>query len=71
MFTTTVLLNYKRGGHDLTVALRNLSKDLWERRKAVSRILGEEASSKLVFPMALIFLIVIVIVAAPAMMMMG
>lgn len=71
MFTTTVLLNYKRGGQDLTVALRNLSRDLWERRKSVTRILGEEASSKLVFPMVLIFLIVMVIVAAPAMMMMG
>ncbi|MDQ0888523.1 hypothetical protein QFZ81_003611 [Paenibacillus sp. V4I9] len=36
----------------------------------MSRTLGEEASSKLVFPMVLIFVVVMVIVAAPALLMM-
>ncbi|WP_173215599.1 type II secretion system F family protein [Paenibacillus alba] len=70
LFTSTLLLNYKRGGHDFAVSLHSLSLDLWQRRKSVSRTLGEEASSKLVFPMVLIFVVVMVIVAAPALLMM-
>lgn len=66
MFTTTVLLNYRRGGNDLVVALRLLSKELWQKRKTVAKTLGEEASSKLVFPMVLLFLVVLLIIATPA-----
>ncbi|WP_171681914.1 type II secretion system F family protein [Paenibacillus planticolens] len=70
LFTSAILLNYKRGGNDFVTALHSLSLDLWQRRKTVARTLGEEASSKLVFPMVLIFVVVMVIVAAPAMLMM-
>ncbi|WNS41036.1 type II secretion system F family protein [Paenibacillus sp. MMS20-IR301] len=69
IFTTTVLLNYRRGGADFVLSLRDLSRMLWEKRKAVSRTRGEQASSKLVFPMVVIFLIVIVLVGSPALMM--
>ncbi|KWX73335.1 type II secretion protein F [Paenibacillus riograndensis] len=69
LFTTTVLLNYRRGGADFVLALRDLSRMLWEKRKAISRTRGEQASSKLVFPMVVIFLIVIVLVGTPAFMM--
>lgn len=70
VFVTTVLLNYRRGGGELVSSLRELARDLWEKRVAVARILGEEASSKLVFPMVLIFVAIMAIVAAPAMMIM-
>lgn len=66
VFTTTVLLNYKRGGNQLALSLRDLSRELWEKRKAISRKKGEEASSKLIFPMILIFISVLIIVAYPA-----
>jgi tight adherence protein C len=68
IFTTTVLLNYRRGGAEFVLALRDLSRTLWEKRKALSRTLGEQASSKLVFPMVLIFLVILLIVATPAIM---
>jgi tight adherence protein C len=71
LVTTTILLNHRRGGEDLLVALRGLGRELWERRKATVRTLGEEASAKLVFPMVLIFFVVLVIVAAPAVLMMN
>ncbi|MNI19045.1 hypothetical protein D3C73_724690 [compost metagenome] len=71
LFTSTLLLNYKRGGNDLVHALQALAHELWQRRKSVSRTLGEEASSKLVFPMVLIFVVVMVIVATPALLMMN
>jgi tight adherence protein C len=66
-----LLLNYKRGGDDLVVALRTLSKELWDKRKALSRTLGEEASTKLVFPMVIVFVIVLVVIASPAIMLMN
>jgi tight adherence protein C len=69
LFTTTVLLNYRRGGADFMLSLRDLSRMLWDKRKAISRTRGEQASSKLVFPMVVIFLIVIVLVGTPAFMM--
>lgn len=70
VFTTTVLMNYRRGGELFVMSLRSLNRDLWEKRKAMTRILGEEASAKLMIPMLLILLAVMAIVAAPAVMMM-
>ncbi|WP_010273534.1 type II secretion system F family protein [Paenibacillus senegalensis] len=70
-FTTTVLLNYRRGGDDFVLALRELTRTLWEKRKALAKTLGEEASSKLVIPMVMTFMIVMIIVAAPAMLIMN
>jgi tight adherence protein C len=70
IFTTTVLLNFRRGGHDFVLALRDLSRTLWEKRKMITRTRGEQASSKLVFPMVVIFMVVVVLVGSPAMMMM-
>ncbi|WP_099158599.1 type II secretion system F family protein [Virgibacillus ndiopensis] len=66
IFTTTILLNYRKGGHDLILALRELSHDLWEKRKTISKTKGEEASSKLVFPLIIIFVAVMIIVGYPA-----
>ncbi|MFD1017669.1 type II secretion system F family protein [Thalassobacillus hwangdonensis] len=66
IFTTTILLNYRKGGQDLILALRELSHDLWEKRKNISKTKGEEASSKLVFPLILIFVAVMIIVGYPA-----
>ncbi|NMO95794.1 type II secretion system F family protein [Paenibacillus lemnae] len=69
IFTTTVLLNFRRGGNDFVLALRDLSRVLWEKRKAIARTRGEQASSKLVFPMVVIFMVVLVLIGTPALMM--
>lgn len=71
LFTTTILLNYRRGGDRLVLSLKELSYSLWEKRKAVARSRGEEASSKLVFPLVGIFFILMALVASPAILMMG
>ncbi|GAB2724109.1 type II secretion system F family protein [Paenibacillus thermoaerophilus] len=68
MLTTTLLLNMRRGGQELTLTLRELSRNLWEKRKALALIRGEQASSKLIFPLMLMFAAVLLIVAAPALM---
>lgn len=69
VFTTTVLLNYRRGSGDMVISLTKLSQELWDKRIALSRTIGEQASSKLVFPMVLIFIVVLIIVGTPAIMM--
>lgn len=71
VFTTVLLLNYRRGGEHFMLALRELSYSLWEKRKAVARSRGEEASSKLVFPLVGILLVLMVLVAAPAVLLMS
>ncbi|MEQ8174814.1 MAG: type II secretion system F family protein [Syntrophomonadaceae bacterium] len=71
VFVSTLLLNYRRGGGEFVSTLKDLSETLWEKRIAVARTLGEEASSKLVFPMVVIFFVVMVIIASPAVMSMN
>ncbi|MCT1901554.1 type II secretion system F family protein [Oceanobacillus sojae] len=66
IFTTTVMMNYRKGGALLVQSLKELSVSLWDKRKTVTRIKGEEASSKLVFPIIFIFAAVLLIVIYPA-----
>ncbi|ASK62845.1 hypothetical protein CFK37_12150 [Virgibacillus phasianinus] len=66
IFTTTVMMNHRKGGALLVQSLKELSVSLWEKRKTVTRIKGEEASSKLVFPIIFIFGAVLIIVIYPA-----
>jgi tight adherence protein C len=71
IFTTVMLLNYRKGGEQFVLSVRELSYSLWEKRKEIARVKGEEASSKLVFPLAGIMFILMIMVAAPAVLMMS
>ncbi|NIK76302.1 tight adherence protein C [Paenibacillus castaneae] len=71
IFTTVLLLNYRRGGEHFVLALRELSYTLWEKRKAIARSKGEQASSKLVFPLVGILLVLMILVASPAVLLMS
>lgn len=66
VFSTTLLLNYNKGGEEFVDALREIARDLWEKRKNITKTLGEKASSKMLFPMMFIFLVIMVIVGYPA-----
>lgn len=70
MFVTTVLINQRRGGETFVLAMEDLGRQLWDKRKSIARKRGEEISTKLVFPMMLMFLIVLIVVGAPALLMM-
>ena len=70
MFVTAVLINQRRGGDTFVLAMQDVGRQLWEKRKAVARRRGEEASTKLVFPMMLMFLVILAVVGAPALLMM-
>jgi|DewCreStandDraft_2_1066082.scaffolds.fasta_scaffold21454_1 tight adherence protein C len=71
VFTSAVSMNHKRGGEEFVASLRQLSHELWEKRKVMVKMLGEEASGKMVFPLLVIFLVVMIIVGTPAIMLMG
>lgn len=66
ILTSALLLQYRKGGMDFVHALRELSYNLWEKRKSVARTRGEEAVTKLSLPLVLIFFVLMVLVAAPA-----
>jgi tight adherence protein C len=70
LFAATLLMNARRGGEEFVPALRDLTRQMWEKRKALARTLGEQASSRLAFPLAVIFLLIVVLVAAPTVFMM-
>ena len=58
--------NLKRGTDGLRDALMNETKAAFEERKQAARRLGEEAGTKLLFPMMLMMGVVMVIIMIPA-----
>jgi tight adherence protein C len=66
LFTATLLQNLKKGNSELVPLLRVQAGASWENRKNIARKLGEEASTKLVFPMILIFIAILIMVVSPA-----
>ncbi|MGI6606591.1 MAG: type II secretion system F family protein [Peptococcia bacterium] len=65
-FSAVVLQNMKKGSAELVPVLRLQAAECWEMRKNAAKRLGEEASTKLIFPMMLMFLAILLIVALPA-----
>lgn len=70
MLTTILLLNYRKGGEHFINSVQELNMSLWESRKTIARLKGEEASSKMIFPLVGILFLVMVLVVAPAIFMM-
>ncbi|WP_024833965.1 type II secretion system F family protein [Ruminiclostridium josui] len=63
---STIIQNTKKGGKDLVLTLKLQSNESWEIRKNAVRRLGEEASTKLLFPMMIMFFAIIIIVVTPS-----
>ncbi|MFC5701902.1 type II secretion system F family protein [Cohnella faecalis] len=70
LFATVLLMNARRGGETLAPALRELTRALWEKRKVVALTMGEQASSRLAFPLAVVFLVIMALAGAPALLLM-
>ena len=66
--SSVLLQNMHSGGSDVLMALNEISRELWNNRRAKAKKVAEEAGTKLLFPMMLMLLAVILIVAAPAVM---
>lgn len=65
-FVSVIVLNLKKGGAEVVPTLRVQGNECWEMRKAEAKKLGEEASSKIMLPLMMMFIGIIIIVATPA-----
>lgn len=68
---SALLQNIHNAGPEVLIAMREISRELWNNRRAAAKIAAEEAGTKLLFPMMLMLLAVILMVAAPAVMSLG
>lgn len=64
-FSGTVIQGLEKGSGDLSVMLKEQSREVWEARKQDVRRQGEKAASKLIAPMAVMFIGVLVMVIVP------
>lgn len=64
--STMLVQNLKKGNRDMLDKLRLTSLDALEERKNVMKQMGEKASSKLLMPMMLQFIMILVIIMYPA-----
>ena len=65
-FSTLLVQNLQKGSRSLTDILERESAAAWEERKRKARISGETASTKLLFPMILMLLVVMAVIMVPA-----
>lgn len=65
-FVSVILQNMKKGSTEMVSILRLQAAECWEMRKRTARRLGEESSTKLLFPMMMMFVAILLIVATPA-----
>lgn len=64
--SSLLIQNYKKGNEGLVIALTKEATIAFEERKATSRKMGEEAQTKLLFPMIIMLMIVMIIIMVPA-----
>lgn len=65
-FVSVMLQNLRKGNAELVPILRVHSNDCWQMRKNTAKRLGEEASTKMIFPLILMFIAILIIVITPA-----
>lgn len=65
-FVSVTLQNLKKGNAEIVSVFRVQAGECWEMRKNAAKRLGEEASTKLLLPMMLMFLAILLIVITPA-----
>ncbi len=65
-FISVILQNIKKGNAELVPILRVFANECWELRKNTAKRYGEEASTKLLLPMMMMFAAILLIVGMPA-----
>ncbi len=65
-FVSVVVLNLKKGGAEVVPVLKLQANECWEMRKSAAKQLGEEAGTKVLIPMMIMFIGIIMIVVLPA-----
>lgn len=65
-FISVILQNIRKGNAELVPILRVFANECWELRKNTAKRYGEEASTKMLLPMMLMFVAILLIVGMPA-----
>lgn len=65
-FVSIIVMNLKRGGADVVPVLREQGNECWEMRKNAAKQIGEEAGTKILIPMMIMFLGIVLVVSTPA-----
>lgn len=65
-FSSTMIQNMQKGNAEISFFLKELSDEMWEEKKHLVKRKGEAANSKLLLPMAMIFIGILVMVMVPA-----
>ncbi len=67
-FASMISQNMKIGGNKMVEELKRMTHETWEMRKHAAKQMGETASSRLLFPLILMFMAILAIVVTPAIM---
>lgn len=64
-FASTICQGLVLGNSELTISLQNQSKEVWSERKNAVKLQGEKASTKLLFPMMVMFIGILIMIIVP------
>ncbi|MFQ9516017.1 MAG: type II secretion system F family protein [Eubacterium sp.] len=64
-FSTTIIQGITQGNSELIMALQQQSKEVWGAKRQQVKVKGEQASSKLMMPMMLMFVGILIMVLVP------
>ena len=64
-FSSTLIQGVTKGNRELTVMLQEQSKEIWMLKKQNVRRQGEKAASKLMFPIAVMFIGILIMIIVP------
>ena len=59
-------MNLKRADSEVVSVLKEQGHECWEMRKNAAKEMGEQAGTKILIPMMIMFLGIVLIVATPA-----
>ena len=65
-FVSVIVQNLRKGGSEVVPVLQVQAMECWEMRKSVAKRLGEEASTKILIPLMIMFVGILMIVITPA-----
>ena len=63
--TSTLVQNLQKGNRELAYFLEEMSREMWEEKKNMVRQKGETAGTKLLIPIAMIFIGILVLIIVP------
>jgi tight adherence protein C len=64
-FSSTLIQGVTKGNRELTAMLQEQSKEIWMLKKQLVRRQGEKAASKLMLPIAIMFVGILIMIVVP------